>query len=94
MPVRKLVTYKDGNGKEYDIPSDANFLLFRSPIDFWIKLGDNTVTIPTADVTDGSSPELNPGMIRVKGFKSNRPDYTKIHLRASGPGPVNIIPFS
>jgi len=44
----------------HTIPAGATMVLFSSTGDFWVDFHGATAAIPAADVTDGSSPELNP----------------------------------
>ena len=44
----------------HTVPTGATVVLFSSTGDFWVDFSGATAAIPAADVTDGSSPELNP----------------------------------
>lgn len=43
----------------FTCPTDANFVIFSSTGDFFAKY-DGAATVPAADITDGTAPELNP----------------------------------
>ncbi len=52
-----------GTVEVHAIPSGAKFVVFSANAEFYAKFGSSTVTtaVPSADVTDGTAPELNPG---------------------------------
>lgn len=45
--------------KTVSVPTAARFVFFSMECNFWARRGASAV-IPVADVTDGTSPELNP----------------------------------
>jgi hypothetical protein len=53
--------------ERHTIPTGAAYVSFSADGNFWAKFGTVAVTaaIPAADVTDGSSPVLNPGVRRI-----------------------------
>ena len=46
------------------VPSGYRMVLFTSTADFWATIG-GTAAVPAADITNGSSAELNPVLRRV-----------------------------
>jgi hypothetical protein len=50
------------------IPAGAKFVSFSADGDFWAKFGTGsgvTAAVPSADITDGTSPELNSTQRRI-----------------------------
>jgi len=47
------------SAESHTIPSNAKYVLFSATDDFYCLM-DGTPSIPSADVEDGSAPELNP----------------------------------
>lgn len=51
----------------FAIPAGARYVVFSFTADFWAKFGTSGVTaaVPSADMTDGAAPELNPAARRI-----------------------------
>lgn len=54
--------------QEYTIPADADVIAFSRTTDFYARWDGSTAVIPTAAVTDGTAPELNPEVRWVIGY--------------------------
>lgn len=56
-----------GVAKRYTIPTGVKKLMVVSDKDLLVKEGDSTVvaTLPVADVTNGTAPMLNPGLLEI-----------------------------
>ena len=47
--------------EDFTVPTDAKMVLFSATGDFYCDIGSAaSASIPAADVTDGSAPEINP----------------------------------
>lgn len=68
--------------KTIDVPAGYKVAGFSSTVDFWVRQGP-ALTIPTADVIDGSAPTLNPANRWLGGA-------TKLTVGVSVPGIVCI----
>jgi hypothetical protein len=58
-----VVALAADTAKSFTVPAGANFMMFSPEMFFYLKK-TSTFTIPAADVTDGTAPELNPGVRR------------------------------
>nr|WP_279308266.1 NAD/NADP transhydrogenase alpha subunit-like protein [Niveispirillum sp. BGYR6] len=65
------------------VPADARLVLFNATQAFWASFGA-AATLPTADILDGSAPELNPAARRLEGV-------TQIGLAAATDAIVNLL---
>lgn len=72
-----------GGAKRVDVPAGARLVLFNATGPFWAKFG-GAAAVPTADILDGSAPELNPIGRSVTGIAS-------IGLAASQACTVNLV---
>lgn len=49
--------------ESFSIPAGAKFVSFACTVtNFWATFDGTTAAVPAADITNGSAPELNPGM--------------------------------
>lgn len=53
----------------HTVPTDARFVVFSSDGDFYVRY-NGTAAIPGADVTDGTSAEINPTVRNLSGVTS------------------------
>ena len=53
-----------GVANSITVPDGYYLAFFTTDTDFWATIG-GTASIPTVDITDGTSPELNPVLRRV-----------------------------
>ena len=51
-------------------PATARFVVFSADAHFWVDPHGATAAVPAADVTDGTSPELNPSGYELRGMAS------------------------
>lgn len=72
-----------GGAKRVDVPAGARLVLFSATGPFWAKFG-GTAVVPTADILDGSAPELNPVGRSVA-------EVASIGLAASQACTVNLV---
>lgn len=60
------VVLSAGVAKQITVPTGAMTARFRSTAQFYAKYGDNpTATVPSSDITDGSSSDLSPSWLPV-----------------------------
>lgn len=73
-----------GVAEQHTVPAGAAFVLFSANTDFFAAYGTNpTAVVPAADVTGGTSNELNPTQRYVQGL-------AKISLISSAGGIVTL----
>ncbi len=53
--------------EEHTIPTDANYVVFSADGDFWAWPDTASPAVPSADVTDGDGPALNPTVWLLTG---------------------------
>lgn len=58
-----------GVPKTVAVPQDANIVMFNATGNIWVRFGA-AAAVPTADITDGTAPELNPAGRIVTGVAS------------------------
>lgn len=46
--------------EQHSVPAGARFVVFSATGDFYAKPDGGAIAVPSADVADGSAPELNP----------------------------------
>lgn len=54
-----------GVAKTVTVPADARVVLFSATGNFWLRVG-GVPAVPTADILDGTAPELNPAGRAIK----------------------------
>lgn len=70
MPTHvNALTLAASTAESFTIPSGALYVVFSSEADFWCRR-DATASVPTGDVTDGTSAELNPTGYEIFGITS------------------------
>lgn len=74
-----------GQNKNIVVPAGASRVLFSATAPFWARIG-GTASVPSADILDGTAPELNPLARMVGGGQS-------IGLAAASPCIVNLCFF-
>lgn len=74
----------------YTVPTDtgsnrkAQYVIFSANCDFWVTTDGTTAAIPAADISDGTSPELNPTQYILGG------SVTTLSLISATGGAVNM----
>ncbi len=58
-----------GVAETHTIPTGATYVLFSTTSNFYVAYS-GTATVPSADITNGSGPELNPVLRSVSGLAS------------------------
>lgn len=66
---RQAVVLAAGETKILATPTGATMVLINATSNVWVRFG-GAAAVPTADITDGSAPELNPGPRYIKGCSS------------------------
>lgn len=61
-----------GVAEVHTVPAGADFVIFSADNNFYAKPGAVVPTVPSVDVTDGSAPELNPGVWSLEGVTQIR----------------------
>ncbi|MBF0560651.1 MAG: hypothetical protein HQL37_01295 [Alphaproteobacteria bacterium] len=62
---RSVLMLAAGQAKTLTVPSGATVALINATAPVWVRFG-GSAAVPSADITDGSAPELNPGPRLVK----------------------------
>jgi len=80
---RQVLALAAGAPKTLAVPADATVMMVAATNNVWIQYG-GTAAVPGADITDGSAPELNPGVRYVAGL-------SVIGFAAAAPCLVSVI---
>lgn len=80
------VVLSANTAKRVAIPTGYRFVDFQTPLDFYAKPGDSSVTaaIPSGDVSDGTAAECNPK------FRSIGGGYTHISMISDTDGVITL----
>lgn len=68
-PVYRAAVLLDGAAaKSVTVPVGANVAVFAATGEFWARYDGAAASVPATDVTDGTSPDLCPGVRSVTGL--------------------------
>jgi len=81
--TRHVMVLQPGQPRTVAVPSAADVVLVNATADVWVQFGGAAV-LPTADITDGSAPELNPDARLIRGI-------TAIGLVSAAACLVNLV---
>lgn len=62
-----------GTAESVTPPAKAKRVVFSADGDFYARMDGTAAAVPAADVSDGSAPELNPGVRNISYDNSNNP---------------------
>lgn len=66
---RNTIVLAAGIAQSIAVPAKAAIVLFSANADFWADY-DNTAIVPSSNITDGTSPELNPTLRRLNNVSN------------------------